>query len=108
MSAKIVNLTEGSFDEVINAASTPVLVDFWAEWCGPCKDIAPILEEISTERADDIQIAKVDVEENGGLALRFGVRSIPMMILFKDGEIAHSLVGSRGKAQLLSELEPYL
>lgn len=108
MAANIVNLTEGSFDEVINSADTPVLVDFWAEWCGPCKDIAPILEQISDEKVDEIKIAKVDVEENGGLALRFGVRSIPMMILFKDGEVAHSLVGSRGKEQLLSELAPYL
>lgn len=108
MSANIVNLTEGSFDEVINSANSPVLVDFWAEWCGPCRDIAPILEELSEEKADTLQIAKVDVEENGGLALRFGVKSIPMMILFKDGQVAHSLIGSRGKQQLLSELAPYL
>lgn len=108
MSASIVNLTEGSFDEVINSSSVPVLVDFWAEWCGPCRQIAPILEELSTEKADQLQIAKVDVEANSGLAIRFGVKSIPLMLLFKDGEIAHSMVGSRSKEQLLSDLAPHL
>ncbi|MEZ5311349.1 MAG: thioredoxin [Microthrixaceae bacterium] len=108
MSASIVHLTEGSFDEVINAADRPVLVDFWADWCGPCRQIAPILDEISAEKADSIQVAKVDVEANGGLAIRFGVKSIPMMLLFKDGEIAHSMIGARNKEQLLSDLAPYL
>lgn len=108
MSSNIINLTEGSFDETINSASKPVLVDFWAEWCGPCRDIAPILDEVAVEKNDHLQIAKVNVEESGSLALRYGVKSIPMMILFKDGEVAHSLVGSRSKAQLLSDLDPYI
>lgn len=106
--SNIVNLTEGSFDELINSSDRPVLVDFWADWCGPCKQIAPILDQISVEKADQLQIAKVDVEANGGLALRYGVKSIPMMILFKNGQVAHSLIGSRSKDQLLADLAPHL
>jgi thioredoxin 1 len=108
MSASITHLTEATFDEEVKSADTPVLVDFWAEWCGPCKAIAPILDEIATEKSGALQIAKVNVDENPGLARQFGVQSIPTMIVFKDGEIVGKMVGAKGKDQLLADLAPHL
>ncbi len=108
MSASISQLSESTFAEEVNSATEPVLVDFWAEWCGPCKTIAPVLEEIAGEQAGKLRIAKVDVDENQGLARQYGVQSIPTMIVFKDGVEVHRLVGARGKAQLLEDLGPYL
>ncbi len=104
----ILTLTDNSFDEQIAGADAPVLVDFWAEWCGPCKMIAPVLEEIAKEHAGRIQIAKVNVDENLDIARRFEVMSIPTLILFKDGEPQARIVGARGKAQLLQEISAYL
>lgn len=98
------NLTEVSFDEAISTAENPVLVDFWAEWCGPCKAIAPILEEIADEYDGQLKIAKVDVDSNQGLALRHQVMSIPTLILFQDGEAKKRLVGAKSKRDLLSDL----
>ncbi|HMY85786.1 MAG TPA: thioredoxin, partial [Microthrixaceae bacterium] len=89
-------------------STEPVLVDFWAEWCGPCKMVAPILEEIATEQAGKVRVAKVNVDENPGLATKFNVMSIPTMIVFKDGQEAQRLIGARGKPQLLEDLTPYL
>ncbi len=85
-----------------------LLIDFWAEWCGPCKMIAPILEEIADEQAGTLRIAKVNVDESPELARRFQVMSIPTMILFRDGEPATQIVGAKGKAQLLEELSAHL
>ena len=85
-----------------------MLVDFWAEWCGPCKMIAPVLEEIAGEYAGKIRIGKLNVDENLDISRRFEVMSIPTLILFKDGEPALRLVGAKGKGQLVNELAPYL
>ena len=108
MSAKIANLTDATFDEEIASADQPVLVDFWAEWCGPCKTIGPILEEIAGEHQGSIKIVKVDVDANLDVARRFEVMSIPTLILFKDGAPQLRLVGAKGKGQLLQELEAFL
>ena len=104
----ILTLSDQTFDESVGAASTPVLVDFWAEWCGPCKMIAPVLEEIAAEKAGKLRIAKVNVDEALDISRRFEVMSIPTLILFKDGEPQHRIVGAKGKGQLLQELEAFL
>ena len=108
MSDSISKLSEATFAEEVNGSSEPVLVDFWAEWCGPCKAIAPVLEELATEQAGKLKIAKVNVDENPSLAVQFGVQSIPTMIVFKDGAEDHRLIGARGKAQLLEDLSSYI
>ena len=108
MADGIVTLTSGTFDETINSSSTPVVVDFWAEWCGPCKMIAPILGEIATEKAGQVTIAKLNVDDHGDIAQRFGVMSIPTLLIFKDGNLVKTMVGAKGKGQLLSELEEFL
>ena len=104
----IQTLTDSTFDEEVAASSEPVLVDFWAEWCGPCKMIAPILEEIATEQAGKIRIAKLNVDDAPQTAQQFQVMSIPTLILFKDGEIQKRVVGARGKGQLLEEISAFL
>ncbi|MGQ0520474.1 MAG: thioredoxin [Actinomycetota bacterium] len=108
MPAIITALTDATFDEEIAAATEPLLVDFWAEWCGPCKMISPILEEIASEHAGKIRVCKVNVDDNIGIARRFEVLSIPTLILFKDGEARLRLVGAKGKGQLVQELQAFL
>jgi len=107
MANGIVTLTTATFDETVASSSTPVVVDFWAEWCGPCKMIAPILGEIAQEN-EGITIAKLNVDENPDLAMRFNVMSIPTLLVFKDGEVAKRLVGAKGKGALLQELQEFL
>lgn len=106
--SQVTHLNETTFHEVIGASDVPVVVDFWAEWCGPCKAIAPILDEISTEQSGKIQVAKVNVDENPGLARTFDVMSIPTLIVFKDGEAQRKVVGAMGKTQLLEALGEFV
>lgn len=101
-------LTDANFDEEVKGSELPVLVDFWAEWCGPCKLVEPILEEIAAENGDRLRVAKLNVDDNLEIARRFEVLSIPTMILFKEGEPQVRLVGAKGKAQLLQELSRHL
>ena len=97
-----------TFDEAVKAADTAVVVDFWAEWCGPCKMITPILEELASEQAGKITVAKLNVDENPDLAMRYNVMSIPTLLVFKDGEVAKRLVGAKPKSALLQELSEFL
>ena len=108
MAEAISTLTDTTFDEEVKSAEEPVIVDFWAEWCGPCKMIAPILEEIATEQTGKLRVAKLNVDDNPDIARRFDVMSIPTLIVFKDGEPAKRLVGAKGKGQLLQELAEFL
>ncbi|MCY1707066.1 MULTISPECIES: thioredoxin [Pannonibacter] len=93
-------VTDASFDADVLNSSEPVVVDFWAEWCGPCKMIAPALEEISEEMAGQVKIAKINIDENQAMAMKYGVRSIPMLILFKNGEPMATQVGAAPKGKL--------
>lgn len=106
--ATISTLTDATFEETLGGSSKPVLVDFWAEWCGPCKMIAPILEEIASEHEDKLAIAKLDVDANVATATKFSVMSIPTLLLFKDGEVVARLVGAKPKGALLQEIISHL
>ncbi len=106
--SKPIHVTDASFVSDVLQSEKPVLTDFWAEWCGPCKMIAPILEDIASEYEDDLTVAKVDVDENPGIAMRYGVQSIPTLILFKNGQEAKRLIGAMSKERLMSQLKPHL
>ncbi len=108
MANGITDLSDATFDEFVGASDHAVVVDYWAEWCGPCKMIAPVLEEIAKEQAGKISIAKVNIDDNPDTARRFDVLSIPTLIVFKDGAPAKRLVGAKGKAQLLQELAEFI
>lgn len=101
-------LTSANFDETINNATKPVLVDFWASWCGPCRLMSPIVDELAGEMADVLEVCKCNVEENQDLAIRYQVMSIPTLILFKGGKPAHTMVGAQPRAKLAQELAKYL
>jgi thioredoxin 1 len=108
MSEKIANLTAADFKSTVAVATTPLLVDFWAPWCGPCKAIAPILEEIAVEMDGQVKIAKVNIDDNDTIAAEYGIRAIPTMLLFKDGKVAEQIVGMMPKAALKAKLTAQL
>ena len=101
-------LTTASFQSDVVNATKPVLVDFWASWCGPCRALSPVVEEISEEMADRLTVFKCNVDEEGALAQQFGIMSIPTLILFKGGEVAHTMIGNKPKAALIAEIEEHL
>jgi thioredoxin 1 len=104
----MLTLTDQTFDEEVKSSEQPVLVDFWAEWCGPCKMIAPILNEIATETTGRLVVGKINIDDNLEVTQRFDVMSIPTLILFKDGEPVLRIIGAKGKGQLLQELHQFL
>ena len=104
-SANVVTITDANFESEVTKSESPVLVDFWAEWCGPCKLIAPLLDEIADEKVGKVKIAKVNVDHNQALSTRFAIRFIPTLILFKGGEVKEQLVGPTSKKDLISKLE---
>ncbi len=100
--------TEASFTQDVLQADGPVLVDFWAEWCGPCKQVAPVLEEIAGEHADKLKVVKVNIDENPSIARDYQIMSIPTLSVFSGGQVVKSIVGARPKAALLRELSDYI
>lgn len=107
-SDKIIHINEGNWDSEVVSAKTPVLLDFWAEWCGPCKMLTPVLDELAGELAGKIKIAKVNVDENQALAEKFHIRSIPTLLVMKQGVVQEQLVGFMRKNDLLAKLNAYL
>ena len=108
MGNAITTLTDTTVDEEIASADLPVIVDFWAEWCGPCKMIAPILDEVAGEQAEKLRVVKVNVDDSPDVARRFDIMSIPTLIVFKDGQPVKRMLGAKGKGQLLQEIGEYL
>jgi thioredoxin 1 len=108
VSEHILQISDAEFEAKVLKSATPVLVDFWAEWCGPCKMIAPILEDVAVEYADRLVIAKVNIDNNPETPQRYGVRGIPTLILFKDGEVHATKVGALAKSQLVTFLDSNL
>ncbi|HOM14695.1 MAG TPA: thioredoxin TrxA [Rubrivivax sp.] len=107
-SAQIKHVSDSTFDSDVLRSDKPVLVDYWAEWCGPCKMIAPILDEVSQQYDGRLQVAKMNVDENRDVPAKFGIRGIPTLMLFKDGELAATKVGALSKAQLTAFIDGHL
>ena len=101
-------VTTSTFDAEVLQSSTPVLVDFWAEWCGPCRAVAPILEEISKEQVGKLKVVKLNTDEESQIAIKYGITSIPTLNVFVNGEVVKSIIGAKPKPALLKELEPFI
>jgi thioredoxin 1 len=108
MSDNVIHATDADFDSHVLESSEPVLVDFWAQWCGPCKMIAPALDELAQSYAGRAKVVKVDIDQNRAVALKYHVRSIPMLLLFKDGQVQATQIGAVGKAQLAQIIDKAL
>lgn len=104
----ILEVTDDSFESEIMGSDIPAMVDFWAEWCGPCKMVGPVVEELAEEYKDKIKVAKMDVDQNRQTPARFGIRNIPTLILFKGGEVAHTIIGAQPKSSIEDELKKLL
>ena len=107
-SEHVVTLSTSNFEQEVAQSPQPVLVDFWAEWCGPCKMIAPVLDELAEEKVGKVKIGKVNVDDNQELATRFGIRAIPTLLLFQGGQVKETIVGMTGKKDLEKKLSAYL
>ena len=105
MASEVKTLTDATFDDEVSKATTPMIVDFWAPWCGPCRMVGPIIDEIAQEHGDKVAIGKVNVDENPGIAGKLGIMSIPTIILFKDGKPDKKVIGARSKADFEREFE---
>jgi thioredoxin 1 len=101
-------VTAANFDEVVLKSSIPVLVDFWAEWCGPCRAIGPILEDLSNEYGEKLKIVKLNTDEESAIAIKYGVTSIPMLNVYVNGEVVKTIIGAKPKPALLKELEAFI
>ena len=108
MSADIIAVTDDSFDNDVLSGDDPVLVDFWAEWCGPCRAVAPVIEELAAEYRDRLKVAKLNVDDNPKTPPRYGIRGIPTLIVFRNGEVAGQRVGALSKSQLTAFIEEHL
>lgn len=106
--AELKSVTDATFEQEVLQSDKPVIVDFWAEWCGPCRQLTPVLEELATENTDKIQVVKVNVDENPSTAAKFGITSIPAVFGFKDGEHTHSSIGAKPKKALEQEFADFL
>jgi thioredoxin 1 len=105
---KPVEITDANFDTEVLKSDKPVLVDFWAVWCGPCKMVAPIVEELAKEYAGKLKVGKIDVDNNPDVSLRFGIRSIPTLMVFKDGKVVEQIIGAIPKRNVTEKILPYL
>jgi thioredoxin 1 len=108
MAGSVADVTDNNFQSEVIEAEVPVLVDFWAPWCGPCRRVSPIVEEIAAERGEDLKVVKLNIDENQQTALKFNVLSIPTLMLFKHGAVAKTVIGAYPKRKLEQELEPAL
>jgi thioredoxin 1 len=103
--SSVIKLDESNFDREVTQDGKPVVVDFWAEWCGPCKMIAPLLDEIAREKADAVKVAKVNIDENQSLSLKYNIRAIPALLFFKNGQLRDQITGVTSKKDLLNRIE---